>query len=121
MEINNFVIGKKIAYYRKKSDLTQKQLGAKLGKSKDYISSLERGVVHPSLDLLSDMSELFNESLDELLSDNISAHPLIAVQNYDDELTNEFAALMSVISTKRKEKILETIESYIRIKELSSN
>ena len=120
MEIDNIPVGNKISHYRKENELTQKQLGTKLGKSKDYISNLERGVVHPSLELLSDLAEVFNISIDELLSTNILSHPAIEIENYEDDLTNEFASLLSVVSTKRKEKILETVDNYIKFKDFNS-
>ena len=42
-ELNSVLIGKQIRNARKKAKLTQSELGLKIGRSKQWVSELERG------------------------------------------------------------------------------
>ena len=117
MEFNNTVIGSKIAYYRNLNKLTQKQLADKLKKSPNYISNLERGFDKPpSLDLLSDISDIFNISLDKFLSTNLKCNSIEKTSTENDNMTTNFNNKLISLSTIKKEKTLEAIDQYIKIK-----
>lgn len=61
-------IGTFIAELRKKQGLTQEQFGEKLGVTNKTISRWETGTYLPPADALLSMSEIFNVSINEILS-----------------------------------------------------
>lgn len=58
----------KLQYFRKKSNLTQEELAEKLFVSRTAVSKWESGRGMPSISSLKAISEVFNVSIDELLS-----------------------------------------------------
>jgi len=69
----------KVKMYRKKHNLTQKELGALLGVTPDYVSQIERGRI-PGIETAKKIAEIFNTTIDEIFFTN--------EQNikFDDEL-----------------------------------
>ena len=61
-------IGKFIATLRKEKNLTQEQLGEKLGVTNKTVSRWETGTYLPPAEMLLSMSELFSVSINEILS-----------------------------------------------------
>lgn len=61
-------IGKFIAELRKEKGLTQEQLGKKIGVTNKTVSRWETGVYLPPADALLALGELFNVSVNEILS-----------------------------------------------------
>ena len=61
-------IGKFIAELRKETGLTQEQLGKKIGVTNKTVSRWETGVYLPPADALLALGELFNVSVNEILS-----------------------------------------------------
>lgn len=59
-------VRKKIIYYRKKNNMTQKELANRLGLSHTSVSFWERGRNLPEIPLLIRMTEIFGITLDEL-------------------------------------------------------
>lgn len=57
-----------IAELRKQQGLTQEQLGEKIGVTNKTVSRWERGVYLPPPDALLSLSQIFNVSIDEILS-----------------------------------------------------
>ena len=60
-------IGSLIFQLRKEINLTQKQLGEKLGLSDKTISKWERGLGCPDISLLRDISKIFNVNIEKIL------------------------------------------------------
>ena len=60
-------IGSLIFQLRKEKNLTQKQLGEKLGLSDKSISKWERGLGCPDISLLRDISKIFNVNIEKIL------------------------------------------------------
>ena len=60
-------IGQFLSNERKKAELTQKQLAEELNITFQAISRWEKGLSVPSLDILDDLSQIFNVSVDEIL------------------------------------------------------
>lgn len=61
--------GEKIAQLRKENNLTQKDLGDKLNISPQAVSKWEKGLSQPDIESLRKISELFDVSIDDLVSD----------------------------------------------------
>ena len=87
-------LGKSIKQYRTQLNLTQEKLSELLDVSTHYIYELERGIKVPSLPVLINIAELFNTTIDSLLTD--SEH----VNNNYDELD---VLINSLSPDKRKE------------------
>ena len=68
-------IGKQIAFYRKKMELTQEELADQLGISSQAVSNWETEQNNPDEDLLLRMADIFNVTLDELYGRKISKFP----------------------------------------------
>ena len=88
MSINYETLGRNLYCYRKKKKLTQEELAEKSDLSVGFISQLERGITKPSLDTLSDLCDLLDCSIGNILeySDSESS-PLLL------EFTNTFQSL----------------------------
>jgi transcriptional regulator with XRE-family HTH domain len=61
-----FLLGKQIAYFRRKADLTQEQLAEKTGYSVDFIGLVERGVNAPTVARLQDIADVLGVEVWEL-------------------------------------------------------
>ena len=64
--ISNEEIGLRIKNLRKEKNLSQEELGEKIGISKQAVSYLESGRNQISLDILNKLHTIFNISIDEL-------------------------------------------------------
>lgn len=68
IKMDQINIGKFIATLRKEKDLTQEQLGEKLGVTNKTISRWENGNYMPDIEMLSILSKEFDVSINELIS-----------------------------------------------------
>jgi XRE family transcriptional regulator, master regulator for biofilm formation len=68
--------GKRIKQYRKLRDLTQEELGTKVGGvSKSFISKLENEKVDPSLEMLNKIASVLSVDVGDLLSNKYKIEP----------------------------------------------
>ena len=65
--IDSVKVGKKIYTLRKENSLTQDDLASKLMVTRQVISKWELGNSLPSIDLIIELSKLFNTSIEEIL------------------------------------------------------
>lgn len=78
-------LGMRIRETRYYLRITQVEMAEKLHFSQQHIGNIERGNAHPSLDLLVDISNTFNVSLDYLLQDSLQhSNPNSRTGNYSD-------------------------------------
>ena len=61
-------LGEKIQYYRKKNKLSQEELAARVGVSRQAVSKWERNDALPEVDKLAALAKAFGVTADELLS-----------------------------------------------------
>jgi transcriptional regulator with XRE-family HTH domain len=80
-------VGRKISQLRKKANLTQMELADKLDISFQAVSNWERGRTMPDISKLSELSDIFDVSIDELLQ-NDRAYKM-SKSIIDDNLKNE--------------------------------
>ena len=73
MTINYSLIGNRIKAARKAKGLSQSELSELIDKSVGYMSYIETGSKKPSLETLIQIANALDVTIDELLSDNISA------------------------------------------------
>lgn len=60
------LLGKRVAYLRKQSGLTQEQFAEKCDYSVEFISLVERGINAPSVDKLSRMAQVLGVEVKDL-------------------------------------------------------
>lgn len=66
--MNQADIGKKIAFFRKKSNMTQEHLGEKLNISGKTVSKWERGIALPDIITLKKICEVLKIELDDIIT-----------------------------------------------------
>lgn len=103
-------IGVKIAEARIKYNLTQEELGEKIGKTSQFISNIETGKRKPSLPTLLNISKILNLSLDYLVYDddidkeikeNIYMKQIYKqLESLNDEKKNKLLDIVDYISKK---------------------
>ena len=80
--INRYHFGKRIAECRKKLKLSQSELADKLGVTSQAVSKWECGTALPDLDLLLELSHLYDVSINDLLEDSDIITKLASI-NYE--------------------------------------
>lgn len=98
--MNLIDIGKFIMKLRKENGLTQEQLGEKIGVTNKTISRWETGTYLPPAEMLLALSELFNVSINEILSGK-----RLSVEEYKDNAEKNLAQAIKQSSFTMKEKI----------------
>lgn len=118
MELSKFV-GEKIREYRKKNNMTQKELGAKIGVKNNTISAYERGAISPEQDMLFELSKVFNISISDLFPQKENAtdeldRALNMAKNLNTKDVEFLNALiektLSYKSEEEREKFLQSIK-----------
>ena len=74
MSVNCTSLGKRISFYRLKSNLSQEALAAKVNCSREHIVRIENGAKIPSISALVEIANALSVSADELLLDCLE-HP----------------------------------------------
>ena len=67
MSVNCTSLGKRISFYRSKSNLSQEALAAKINCSREHIVRIENGTKIPSISVLVEIANTLSISADELL------------------------------------------------------
>lgn len=73
--MDNKKIGKLIAKLRKEKELTQQELGDKVGVGFRAVSKWERGLTLPDISIINELSKILGISSDELLSGELKKKP----------------------------------------------
>ena len=93
-------IGKFIAELRKEQELTQEQLGEKIGVTNKTVSRWENGNYLPPSDVLLAMSQLFDVSVNEILSGK-----RLLAEEYKEVAETNLAQTLKASSFSLKERI----------------
>lgn len=92
--------GKRIQYYRKQNHLTQEQLAEKLMVSRQAVSKWESDVNEPDIKTLVTLSQIFNITIDELITGRIEEE----IEEIDDEMFDEID--QEILKTNKKNHTL---------------
>lgn len=122
-------IGGKIKYYRKKMNLTQKQLGDKIGVKHNTMSDYERGYASPEQDTLFKLSDIFGVKIDDLFpqkenTTNELERALRMTEGLnikDVEFLNQLIEKTLSLSDEEREKFLESIRFTVAYHENMNN
>ena len=82
MSLNYHVMGQRIRNYRQQRNLSQNSVAEKIDKSATYISYIEGGIKHPSLETLVDLANLLGVTTDLLLGENLEHTRLVREMEY---------------------------------------
>ncbi len=93
-------IGKFIAELRKEQKLTQEQFGEKIGVTNKTVSRWENGNYLPPADVLLTMSQLFDVSVNEILSGK-----RLSAEEYKEAAEENLTQTLKISSFSHKEKI----------------
>lgn len=111
-------IGKKIKYYRKRKNMTQKQLGDKLNVQNNTVSAYERGTASLGQDTIFKLSEILDVKVDEFFpqktyTTNELEQALKMTKNLetkDMEFLNQLIEKTMSMSDEERKKFLESIK-----------
>jgi len=121
--MSNFA--KRLRKLRKENDLTQEELGKKLGYNKSNVSHLESGRNKPQLDVLLKLSEIFDITVDYLVgktdhknasrisSEDVSKEQLKKLKKLFDEFDLDYIEVIS--EAKEKNLSPKEIKEIIRL------
>lgn len=116
IKMDQIKIGKFIATLRKEKDLTQEQLGEKLGVTNKTISRWENGNYMPDIEMLSLLSKEFDVSINELISGErllLDDFKKAADNNLVTALNNSAFTLKEKIAFFKKKWLREHIATII--------
>lgn len=116
IKMDQIKTGKFIATLRKEKDLTQEQLGEKLGVTNKTISRWENGNYMPDIQMLSLLSKEFDVSINELISGErllIGDFKKAADNNLVTALNNSIFTLKERIAFFKKKWLREHIATII--------
>lgn len=110
------MIGKRLKELRKKSGMTQQQLGNLINVTKVSICCYEKGTRTPSLETLIDLSNIFNVNIDYFLGND---NYVISESNeeYGMKVANEEIELIQNIRNNANlyERVLEDPKRFIEL------
>lgn len=97
---------------RIKSNMSQEELGNKLGLAKSTISMYENGTREPSLEILEAIADTFNVDMNTLTDSKASAELNAELQEYLEELKNrpEMRMLFSLTKGATKEDVEKAVK-----------
>ena len=107
--MNQMKIGKFIATLRKEKNMTQEQLGEKLGVTNKTISRWENGNYMPDVEMLSLLSKEFGVSINEIISGE-----RIATEDFKEAADNNLVTALDNSSFILKEKIAFFKKKWLR-------
>lgn len=101
--LNKEIVGKNIAAYRKRKDITQKQLAELLNITAQSVSKWEAGLSLPTVDMLYDVASVLGVSVDSLLRDK-------AADNMDISYTDTGLNTNKLYTLKAKIDTFATVD-----------
>ena len=106
-------IGQKICKFRKEKNMTQLELADRLNISFQAVSNWERGQSMPDISKLSELCEILDITIDELLGKNIKIIENITNENIDNYLDeneiglDEFKEVAPILKPSQTKKIFQ--------------
>ncbi len=104
--MNYIDLGHKLKIARTKLNYKKEYVAERVGVGQRYISKIEHGVARPEFAKVFEIANLFDISLDYLVSDS-------EVMVNDDYITNLINMRFQQLSSNEKKVILKVIEYYI--------
>lgn len=99
------LIGKRIKMYRMAKGLTQEKLAEKIGLSRNYYSSAERGIYSLNIDKLVEIINILDCSADEIFADVIDKSYQVKSSLLSDKI--------SALPKEEQERILAIVDTLV--------
>lgn len=100
-------IGNRLYQYRRKSGLSQEELAAKLGVSRQAVSKWERAEAEPNTDNLINLSKIYGVTLDELINTDPADSAARSSDSSDDEInTDDNSEKKNVVKNEITKKLM---------------
>ncbi len=100
-------IGNRLYQYRRKSGLSQEELAAKLGVSRQAVSKWERAEAAPDTDNLINLSKIYGVTLDELINTDPADSAARSSDSSDDEInTDDNSEKKNVVKNEITKKLM---------------
>ena len=114
MALNYQILGEKIQTIRKEHKISQLKFAEMIDKSPTFVSRLERGIKHPSLETLIVISNVLETSIDILLSENMDYLREQKIAEQDEILSNctTYERFVLIESMKELQNILRRAERF---------
>ena len=110
MEINFKALGMRIRDIRRLRGMTQEAMSEQLNISPQHMSNIENASKNPSLNLLANITEVLDVTMDELMIDSYPEDK----RKKDDFLSKEFAILMEGCNGKEKRIVSDVLAGMIQ-------
>ncbi len=119
IEVKKMTIAERIKRLRQEQNMTQADLGNKLGVHQKQVSAYERGINVPSTDVLIKLAEVFNVTLDYLAFETKGQPAKLNIQ--DRELLRRFEVLDKLSDSEKNlaKEMLDLIILKNRFQELA--
>lgn len=111
---HDMAFGENLERIRKAQKVSQKQLGNALGLTQQMISSYEKGFSAPNIDVLLQIAEYFNVSLDDL----VGFHPENPEKN---SIENRFLTYFHTLNSTDQERCLTIVQTIIEDREIAKD
>lgn len=98
------ILGKKVNHFRKQKKISQKDLANRIGASQSNISNLENGKNKFNIEKLSEIANVLDVTLDDLLEDFLIVH-----QNDEKNTTFYDVELKNLIHSFNEYQLLKTL------------
>lgn len=105
MAIDFKLIGSRIKHYRKARGKTQEDLAADIYVSAGYISQIERGITKVNLQTLSEIADILECDVAELIS-------MTNIQHQNDTLKDDFSSLYNQLSIEERQMLYQLLITY---------
>ena len=86
MPIDYQALGRRIRGYRRQKQLSQSRMAEMIDRSPTYVSYLENGIKHPSLETLVEIANALGVTADMLLGKNLEQSESVAEEEYQKVL-----------------------------------
>ena len=111
---HDMAFGENLERIRKARKVSQKQLGNALGLTQQMISSYEKGFSAPNMDILLQIAEYFNISLDDL----VGFHPENPEEN---SIENRFLTYFHTLNSTDQERCLTIVQTILEDREITKD
>lgn len=110
----DMAFGENLERIRKAQKVSQKQLGNALGLTQQMISSYEKGFSAPNMEVLLQIAEYFNVSLDDL----VGFHPENPEEN---SIENRFLTYFHTLNSTDQERCLTIVQTILEDREITKD
>ncbi len=104
--VNYKAVGNRIRKLRSEQGITQEELAFRLNSSAAYLSNIENGIKKPSLTKLTDIAQILNVTLNDLIYDK---------EEESDPSDDELTKLLSTWEPEKAARIKTNIVSILQI------